>query len=559
MSYYVYQGSKKSRNTRGRQAAAPKKRGPKKDYIHPSKFVQAAKPVTVEKYVPTHKFTDFALEPFFHANIAKMGLTDPTPIQDKAIPAGLDGRDIVGIANTGTGKTAAFAIPVLQKLELDQNAQAIILAPTRELAQQIEQQCFAIGNQMELDHALLIGGVAMGPQLRQLRFNPRLIIGTPGRVKDHLERGTLKLDRCNIVVLDEVDRMLDMGFIEDIETIASAIPTHRQTLMFSATFDGQAGQLAKKLTRDAQRIEVNSQTEKHKNISQRLHWADTPKHKDALLDHLLADVNLQQAIVFTSTQRDAEKLAFRLEDIGHKVAALHGGMPQGKRNRTLQFLREGRVRVLIATDVAARGIDVPTISHVINYGMPMNPEDYVHRIGRTGRAGRDGFAITLAQPDDNSMIRRIERLTTQRIPNEVIAGLEPKLGTPSERPGRGPSRSFAGKSAGRKSATSFGGGAGSHQNRSNSPKQNMAYKSSERSFQAQPSTADTANHLSFGSFGGGNHSLQPSRERNYSKASENRPFASKRSGGFNSSGRTGGKNFSAKSSSRTVRGSGFVL
>ncbi|MCA9326720.1 DEAD/DEAH box helicase, partial [Candidatus Saccharibacteria bacterium] len=189
MSYYVYQGSKKSRNNRGRQAAAPKKRGPKKDYIHPSKFVQAAKPVTVEKYEPTHKFTDFALEPFFHANIAKMGLTDPTPIQDKAIPAGLDGRDIVGIANTGTGKTAAFVIPVLQKLEIDQKAQAIILAPTRELAQQIEQQCFAIGNQMELDHALLIGGVAMGPQLRQLRFNPRLIIGTPGRIKDHLERG----------------------------------------------------------------------------------------------------------------------------------------------------------------------------------------------------------------------------------------------------------------------------------------------------------------------------------------------------------------------------------
>jgi len=216
MSYYVYQGSKKSRNNRGRQAAAPKKRGPKKDYIHPSKFVQAAKPVTVEKYEPTHKFTDFALEPFFHANIAKMGLTDPTPIQDKAIPAGLDGRDIVGIANTGTGKTAAFVIPVLQKLEIDQKAQAIILAPTRELAQQIEQQCFAIGNQMELDHALLIGGVAMGPQLRQLRFNPRLIIGTPGRIKDHLERGTLKLDRCNIVVLDEVDRMLDMGFVHDI-------------------------------------------------------------------------------------------------------------------------------------------------------------------------------------------------------------------------------------------------------------------------------------------------------------------------------------------------------
>lgn len=517
------------------------------------------------------QFSELGLNTKLLSALKTVGYPTATAVQAHAIPAALKGGDLLVSASTGSGKTAAFLLPCLQRIletthgldahrPSNSGPKVLVLAPTRELAIQVAKAAQTYGREIKrLRVATVVGGVPYGLQIKALSSPLDILIATPGRLLDLMNMRKANLSNIQTLVLDEADRMLDMGFIEDIETIASAIPTHRQTLMFSATFDGQAGQLAKKLTRDAQRIEVNSQTEKHKNISQRLHWADTPKHKDALLDHLLADVNLQQAIVFTSTQRDAEKLAFRLEDIGHKVAALHGGMPQGKRNRTLQFLREGRVRVLIATDVAARGIDVPTISHVINYGMPMNPEDYVHRIGRTGRAGRDGFAITLAQPDDNSMIRRIERLTTQRIPNEVIAGLEPKLGTPSERPGRGPSRSFAGKSAGRKSATSFGGGAGSHQNRSNSPKQNMAYKSSERSFQAQRSTADTANHLSFGSFGGGNHSLQPSRERNYSKASENRPFASKRSGGFNSSGRTGGKNFSAKSSSRTVRGSGFVL
>lgn len=396
MSYYVYQGSKKSRHTRGRQAAAPKKRGPKKDYIHPSKFVQAAKPVTVDKYEPKHKFTDFALEPFFHANIAKMGLTDPTPIQDKAIPAGLDGRDIVGIANTGTGKTAAFVIPVLQKLEIDQKAQAIILAPTRELAQQIEQQCFAIGNQMELDHALLIGGVAMGPQLRQLRYNPRLIIGTPGRIKDHLERGTLKLDRCNIVVLDEVDRMLDMGFVHDITQILSAAQKERQSFYFSATMDARVSGIINTFSHDPLLISVKA-GQTSANVEQDVvRYSHIDQKIDLLHDTLITDPAMK-AVIFDDTHRGVEKLTKELVARGFPADSLHGGKTQGQRARVLQKFKDNQVKLLVATDVAARGLDIADITHVINYSLPQTYDDYVHRIGRTGRADRVGMALTFIE------------------------------------------------------------------------------------------------------------------------------------------------------------------
>jgi superfamily II DNA/RNA helicase len=229
-----------------------------------------------------------------------------------------------------------------------------------------------------------------------------------------------------MLVLDEADRMLDLGFIDDIHTIADHVPAARQTLMYSATFLGHVGRLAQNLLRDPQRVDVASHTDTHENIEQRLHWADNGTHKNALLDHLLTQREMEQALVFTSTQRDADWLADRLADMGHAVASLHGGMPQGRRNRVLQGLRSRQLRVLIATDVAARGIDVPSISHVINYGLPMKPEDYVHRIGRTGRAGRNGLAVTLAERMDSGMIRRIQQFTTQSIPVATIGGLEPK-------------------------------------------------------------------------------------------------------------------------------------
>jgi superfamily II DNA/RNA helicase len=229
-----------------------------------------------------------------------------------------------------------------------------------------------------------------------------------------------------MLVLDEADRMLDMGFIDDITTIADHVPATRQTVMYSATFIGHVARLAQNLLRDPKRVDVASHTDTHANIEQRLHWADSFAHKNALLDHILTQREVDQALVFTSTQIDADRLADRLAGMGHAVASLHGGIPQGRRNRVLQGLRSRQLRVLVATDVAARGIDVPTISHVVNYGLPMKPEDYVHRIGRTGRAGRDGLAVTLAERADAGMIRRIQQFTTQPIPATMIGGLEPK-------------------------------------------------------------------------------------------------------------------------------------
>ncbi|MFL6676716.1 MAG: DEAD/DEAH box helicase, partial [Burkholderiaceae bacterium] len=238
----------------------------------------------------------------------------------------------------------------------------------------------------------------------------------------------------------EADRMLDMGFIDDIHHVAKELSAERQTMMFSATFEGNVGTLAKELTHDAQRIRVSASTEQHAQIEQRLHWADNRKHRDDLLDQLLTDREMDQAVVFTSTQRDADELADRLQQIGHSVAALHGGMPQGRRNRVLGALRSRQLRVLVATDVAARGIDVPTITHVINYGLPMKAEDHVHRIGRTGRAGRSGLAITLAERRDVGMIRRIERFTGNNLPVAVVPGLEPRIPAPQPMRSGGPRR-----------------------------------------------------------------------------------------------------------------------
>src|SRR5258706_3792421 len=275
-----------------------------------------------------------------------------------------------------------------------------------------------------------------------------ILISPPGRLLDQLQPGNAVLDNVEVRVLDEADRMLDMGFIEDIQTIAERVPAARQTLMYSATFAGHVGRLASSLLKDAQRIDVSSHTDTHENIQQRLHWADNSTHKNALLDHILTERDIEQALPFTSTQRDADWLADRLADMGHAVASLHGGMPQGRRNRVLQGLRSKHLRVLVATDVAARGIDVPSISHVINYGLPMKAEDYVHRIGRTGRAGRNGLAVTLAERMDAGMIRRIQQFTTQNIPVATVSGLEPTSPEPKMYAPR-PEGKFAGKPFGR--------------------------------------------------------------------------------------------------------------
>ncbi|MFT3857871.1 MAG: DEAD/DEAH box helicase [Aquabacterium sp.] len=398
------------------------------------------------------RFEELGLSSQLCRALADSGYTSPTQVQVQAIPAALNGADLRVASSTGSGKTAAFMLPALERIIAARGdntkrrekgkvtgPRVLVLAPTRELAMQVAKAASTYGNHLQgLRVATIVGGVPYAYQLKALKGPLDVLIATPGRLLDHLGSGAAVLANVEVLVLDEADRMLDMGFIEDIEAIAEQTPKERQTLMFSATFAGHVGQLAQRLTHDAVHIEVASHTDSHDNIEQRLHLADSLQHKNELLDHVLTAREVDQAVIFTATQRDADILADRLADMGHSVAALHGGMPQGRRNRVLQALRQRQLRVLVATDVAARGIDVPTITHVINYGMPMKPEDYVHRIGRTGRAGRSGLAITLCERRDIGMMKRIERFTTQRIPEAVIAGLEPKMRAPSD--SRGPRR-----------------------------------------------------------------------------------------------------------------------
>jgi len=409
------------------------------------------------------------------AAVRDAGYTEATEVQQRAIPPALEGRDLMVSSNTGSGKTASFVLPALTRVLAARNDPAqqplkrqilgprvLVLVPTRELAIQVSKAAVTYGRHVRgLRVATVVGGVPYGLQLRQLSGALDILIATPGRLMDHMRSGKAVLSNVELLVLDEADRMLDMGFIDDIQFIAQALPPTRQTVMYSATFGGNVGRLAASLLREPQRVAVDSHTDAHADIEQRLHWADDLQHKNALLDHLLTDRNVDQALVFTSTQRDADQLADRLFEMGHRVASLHGGMPQRRRNHVLTGLRTRDLRVLVATDVAARGLDVPTISHVINYGMPLKAEDYVHRIGRTGRAGRAGLAVTLAERRDAAMIHHIQRFTTQRIPAAVVAGLEPKRPEPqsqtkpfgqkpSGKPGFGAKAGFGKKAFGKK-------------------------------------------------------------------------------------------------------------
>ncbi|MBX9792810.1 MAG: DEAD/DEAH box helicase, partial [Burkholderiaceae bacterium] len=356
-------------------------------------------------------FANLGLNEALIKAVADAGYETATEVQMKAIPLALAGKDLMVSSSTGSGKTASFILPALERIiaaradstqKRDRatvyGPRILVLTPTRELAMQVAKAASTYGRHVQgLRVATVVGGVPYPAQIKALRGPLDILISTPGRLLDHLQTGKAVLENVELLVLDEADRMLDMGFIDDINTIADHVPAARQTVMFSATFAGHVGRLAQNLLRDPQRIDVSSHTDTHENIEQRLHWADNHNHKNALLDHILTEREMEQALVFTSTQRDADWLADRLADMGHAVASLHGGMPQGRRNRVLQGLRSRQLKVLVATDVAARGIDVPSISHVINYGLPMKAEDYVHRIGRTGRAGKNGLAITLGE------------------------------------------------------------------------------------------------------------------------------------------------------------------
>lgn len=390
---FAYKSSRSPLSRKPRQQVRKPKRG---QYIDPARFVRAAKPVTVEAYVPEHTFTDFAVDSRIHASLARKGFTTPTPIQDKTIPLGLQGKDVIGIANTGTGKTAAFAIPVLHRLMTDPKAKALVVAPTRELAQQIEDECRFLGKGGGFSGALLIGGSAYGPQLKDLKGNPRIIVGTPGRIKDHIQQGTLTLADVNIVVLDEVDRMLDMGFVHDVKLLLSQVAPERQSFYFSATMDARVDGLIAGFSPDAVTISVR-QSDTSDNVHQDVVHYTGPEDKKDKLHDILIDPATSKAIVFEETQRKVERLEKSLKSSGFEVAAIHGGKTQGQRTRALGNFKANQVRILIATDVAARGIDVADVSHVVNYSQPQSYDDYVHRIGRAGRAGKVGYALTFVE------------------------------------------------------------------------------------------------------------------------------------------------------------------
>lgn len=387
--YSVY--NSKSRGGRGgRSGGGNKRRG---EYINPARFIAVGKSPEADDYQAKHVFDDFAIDQLVKTNLASKGFQVPTPIQDQTIPLGLDGRDIIGLANTGTGKTGAFAIPIINALVTRQQAKALIVAPTRELAQQIDQECRSIGKGGGFTGALLIGGTSMGPQLRDLRANPRIVIGTPGRIKDHIERGTVKLSTFNMVVLDEVDRMLDMGFVDDVTSILKELAPNRQSFFFSATMDPRVQGLIRNYSQEPETVSVKS-AESSDHVNQDVvRYVGTHDKLDKLHDILLKD-EVSKAIVFDETQRSVEKLSNELVARGFQADAIHGGKTQGQRQRALDSFKASKTKILVATDVAARGIDVADITHVINYTQPQSYQDYVHRIGRAGRAGRVGHALT---------------------------------------------------------------------------------------------------------------------------------------------------------------------
>ena len=445
-------------------------------------------------------FAALGLAPELLAAVRDLGFTTPTTVQLKTIPLAMrmDGgeqayNDLMVSSQTGSGKTAAFLLPVLHTLLQQHQAQAraqseeweekvaqaqargeeppkrpkrknpthpsnfkpatpgaLVLCPTRELAQQVAHDAIdLVRHSPGLRIANVVGGMPYALQIAKLQ-NANLVVATPGRLLDLQRSNQIKLDQVQFLVVDEADRMLDLGFSDDLAEVNQLTIKRRQTMMFSATFAPRIQQLATRVMRQPQRVQVDAQHAQHVNITQSLFWADNPQHKRKLLDHWLRDTTIDQAIVFASTQIECDALAVDLQQAGFSAVALHGALSQGLRNRRLMALRQGMVQILVATDVAARGIDVPTISHVFNFGLPMKAEDYVHRIGRTGRAGRDGLAVTFAEFRDRRKIFDIEAYTRQPIKAEVVPGLEPQQR--AERP-----RDFDGPRRGAPGAGRFGG------------------------------------------------------------------------------------------------------
>ena len=354
-------------------------------------------------------FSDLNIENKLKRSIELAEFKTPTPIQSQSIPISLEGKDVLGTAQTGTGKTLAFTIPMLNKLLKEKQAMALIICPTRELATQVMETVLKLNiREIGIGNALLIGGESMQKQLRQLKKRARIIVGTPGRINDHIERKSLNLSRVNYLVLDETDRMLDMGFTPQIEVILKFIPKDHQTLLFSATLPENILKISQKYLNNPERVSVGSLSTPIEKIKQETFQITADKKYHELINQLVERSG--SILVFVKTKHGADKIVKRLKYDGHKADAIHGNLRQSKRDRVIRGFRNGNSRILIATDVAARGLDIPVIKHVINYDLPQVPEDYIHRIGRTGRAGKDGSALTFLTNNDRSMWRSIQKL-----------------------------------------------------------------------------------------------------------------------------------------------------
>ncbi len=385
-------------------------------------------------------FDELGLRPELIRAVSDAGYSTPTPIQARAIPVALDRKDLIACAQTGTGKTAAFLLPVLQRLaagERSRHPRALIVSPTRELAAQIGEMALLYGGHLRVRSTVIFGGVGMEPQTRRLRRGLDLLIATPGRLLDHLGRKQVYLGNVEVVVLDEADRMLDMGFLPDIRRVLAVLPVTRQNLFFSATMPGEIEELIRRTANDPTTVEVTPRATPVSAIQQVVHPVAMTRKKD-LLASLLKRSDVGQALVFTRTKARANQLVRRLEHSGRRVAAIHGNKSQSARTRALDGFRSGRIDTLIATDIAARGIDVDGISHVVNFDLPNVPEDYVHRIGRTARAGSSGSAISLAAPEERAQLAAIERLVGKAIPSQTLAGFEvgPSVAGESGKPAR---------------------------------------------------------------------------------------------------------------------------
>lgn len=375
-------------------------------------------------------FSSFGLSEELLRAVRERGYDQPTPIQTQAIPAVLTGQDLLAGAQTGTGKTAGFVLPLLQRLSKARRkgggrpVRALILTPTRELAAQVEDSVRAYGRYLHLNSMTIFGGVNIRPQIQRLSAGVDVLVATPGRLLDHLQQGNVNLSRVEILVLDEADRMLDMGFIRDIRKILALLPRERQNLLFSATFSNEIKALADRLLDNPATIEVARRGATAEGIAQKVYPVDRERKRE-LLAHLIREHDWYQVLVFTRTKHGANKLCAQLTRQGIPSQAIHGNKSQSARMKALAEFKRGRLQALVATDIAARGIDINELSHVVNYDLPNVPEDYVHRIGRTGRAGAEGEAISLVCVDEHKFLADIERLLRRKLPRETVSGFEP--------------------------------------------------------------------------------------------------------------------------------------